>query len=137
MEGVISLYQQLLLSPKAIGSFQEFLVSFAALGAPAVVLVWLIAILANGRIGGARENLGTWTCAQFAWGWALVIVALVVVIQVASLAVMDRVPDWTAVSPHLALALVAGMVALVVGAGTRREIRQMQRIVDTAAHPAA
>jgi hypothetical protein len=129
---LIEYYRTLLTHPQASSQVSDFLVALAALAAPWLILLWLLAILFAGRMAGAPEQLGTPNWVRFSWAWSALLLSGALLVDVVVLWVIGRVPGWQAVAPHCALAAIGTIVALIAYLAMRRELKKMQWVLHEA-----
>jgi hypothetical protein len=135
METIISSYKHLLLLPEQINSFPDFLMNTLQLIILALLLAWPTALCMKLMLD--RERLGTASRIRFAVTWAAVVLGFVAVCDAGVLLILDRVPHWTAVAPHSAMALCVGVYALIQYFKMRSEVTVLKTCVDNANRRAA
>jgi hypothetical protein len=129
MESLIAYYRTLLTNPQAFSHAPDFLLAVLALAAPWLILMWLLALMFAGRLGGSQEELGTANWVRFSWAWSALLLSAVLLGDVAVLWVLDRVPAWQSVAPHCALAATGAAVALMNYTAMRRQLKKMQWVL--------
>jgi hypothetical protein len=135
MENVITLFQRVTTAPEQLNSVSEFLIAFVLLLLASLLVAVPSAILA--KILLEREKLGTATRLLLAIGRTALAVGVLALIDAVVLVALDRAPHWTAVAPQCALAIVAGLWALLQYHSVNHELTQMRRHVDSAKRQAA
>ena len=130
MESLITTYKGLLISPEAVPSVPGFLLATLELLVAGMVIGWFVAHVAKMLING--EQLGISNRISLTVCWAAITLAVMAMLDVTVLLILDRVPGWSAVSPHAAFALIMGIIALVYVVVTRTELRRYRVYVETA-----
>ena len=130
MEDLTTTYKHLLISPELVPSIPAFLLATVELLAFGIVIGWFAAHFAKMVID--VEQLGISNRNTFAVSWAAIVLAAAAMIDVAVLLILDRVPGWSAVSPHAAFAVIMGVIAIVGGLIVRSELRQYRIYAESA-----
>jgi len=130
MDLLIETYRRLLGSPESLHSLSDFLITLAELLLLGVVLSWPIAL--GMKFAGKREQLGSATRIQLTVAWTAVILAALFAVDILILFFLQDVPNWTALSPHATVVVIAAMWALIEVHTLRTEVSAMRRIVETA-----
>ena len=130
MESLTVSYKNLFLSPPAVASAPDFLRETLLLLLVGLIAGWFLTHGAKTLIDG--KQFGISNRDRLAACWAAILLAALALILMSVLLVLDRVPDWTAVSPHAAFAFLMGLIALIFMMGTRADLRQHRIYVETA-----
>lgn len=96
-------------NPPLIASVVDWLLAVAFLLLPWVLLLWLVAWLLA-RFWSRRAQFGVEVAVRLAYAWAALIVASLFLVDGILLLILTRVPNWTAVIPHLTFILLSLLV---------------------------
>jgi hypothetical protein len=110
MESLTTSYKHLLIAPETV-TVPAFFLATLELLIVGMLIAWFVAHAAKMLINGDR--LGISNRNSLAVSWAAIILGTLAMIQITVLLILKRVPDWNAVSPHVAFAVIMGVIAVV------------------------
>lgn len=114
-----------LANPPVISSVLDWLVAVAFLILPWIILLWLVALLLL-RFWSRRVLFGIEVSVKLAYAWAALIVAFLFLFDGTLLLILSRVPNWTAVIPHLTFILLSLIVLFRSRSSVKGELRASQ-----------
>jgi len=129
MESLTTSYKHLLIAPETV-TVPAFLLGTVELLIVGLLIAWFVAHAAKMLINGDR--LGISNRNSLAVSWAALVLGTLAMIHVTVLLILDRVPGWSAVSPHVAFAVIMGVIAFVEVLGARTELRRHRVYVESA-----
>lgn len=114
-----------LANPPVISSVLDWLLAVAFLILPWIILLWFLALLIL-RFWSRRAVFGIEVAVKLAYAWSALIVALFFLFDATLLLILGRVPNWTAVIPHLTFILLSLVVLFRSRSSAKGELRAAQ-----------
>ncbi len=129
---LIDYYKQLLTNPSPLESFGQYSVFTLSILALGLVFALLLAVALHHMLAANREQFGEWVGVRMSWAWAAVALGVLVLLDISVLWFQSRVVSWSAVSPHVTVASLAGFTGLIIYFGANNELKSSQRALSRA-----
>lgn len=112
-------------APPASGSVLEWALAIAAVVGTAAVVIIFVALLGF-KVRSNRPSYGAEIATQLAYAWACLFAGILLFLDAAVLIYLSRVPDWSAVTPHVFAILMACLVAFLMQSSIHRQLKDSQ-----------
>ncbi len=122
--------------PPLITSLPSYFMAVAWLLLPWLLFLWVFAALVQLFFPTNREQYGASVAIRLSYAWSAVCVATILVVDVAVLFILSRIPGWTSVTPHVTYIFVGMAFAFIYWNGLRGDLRMSQVPLRRAQHGA-
>lgn len=112
--------------PPRVETFQDFLIGAAWLILPWILLLWILAVVLHIMFPNNRAHYGAQAAVRLSYAWAGFWLGAILLIDVAVMLILRKVPEWTSIAPHATFIIVGVVMSFIFWYNLRQELRTSQ-----------